>query len=146
LRHDPRIASTLARTLFSTVHGTVSIYTRRHIHGCQLRSPDDNRCACPKWIYAKARDGRASQQAANTPSFTEACELALKILKGFDPEIQAAREIIARTEVCCVIHPATKMVCPRCIAAKGGRATARTHSHAELAAYGRMGGRPKKQS
>jgi hypothetical protein len=132
LRHDPRIASTLARTLFSTVHGTVSIYTRRHIHGCQLRSPDDNRCAC--------------QQAANTPSFTEACELALKILKGFDPEIQAAREIIARTEVCCVIHPATKMVCPRCIAAKGGRATARTHSHAELAAYGRMGGRPKKQS
>jgi hypothetical protein len=132
LRDNTRTAPTLARTLFSTVHGTVSIYTRRHIHGCQLQSPDDNRCACPKWIYSKARDGRASQQAANTRSFTEACELALKLLKGFDPEIRAAREITSRKEARCVIHPMALLFCPRCIAVEGGRTTARRHSHAQL--------------
>jgi hypothetical protein len=61
--------------------------------GCPLTSPNQNGCACPKWIYAKARDGKAVQQVAGTPSFTEACQHAQKILKGFDPEIRAAREI-----------------------------------------------------
>ena len=41
----------------------------------------------------------------------------------------------------CKVHN-TALVCPRCIAAKGGKATARKHSHAQLASWGRMGGRP----
>jgi hypothetical protein len=48
-------------------------------------------------------------------------------------------------EICCAIHGITKLICPRCIAAKGGRKTARTHSHEQLSAYGRLGGRPKKK-
>jgi hypothetical protein len=39
----------------------------------------------------------------------------------------------------------TVLICPRCIAANGGKATARRHSHAQLAAWGRSGGRPKKK-
>jgi site-specific recombinase XerD len=81
------------RTIFSSQHGAAHVYTRRHINGCQLTSPNENRCSCPKWIYSKPKTGKAAQQAAGTPSFTEACERAQKILKGFDPEIRAAREI-----------------------------------------------------
>lgn len=93
----PRAESLRNRTIFSSLHGVAHVYTRRHIHGCTLRSPEQNHCACPKWIYSKARDGKAVQQAARTPSFTEAAELAQKILKGFDPEIRAAREITSPT-------------------------------------------------
>jgi integrase len=82
-----------ARTVFSSIHGAAHVYTRRHIHGCAHTSPNQNHCSCPKWIYSKPRAGKAAQQAAGTPSFTEACELAQRILKGFDPEIRAAREI-----------------------------------------------------
>lgn len=73
--------------------GTVRVYTRRHINGCQLSTPDHNHCSCPKWIYSKARGGRAAQKTANTPSFAEACGQAQKILRGFDPEISEARAI-----------------------------------------------------
>jgi integrase len=83
----------LAKTTFSSIYGSVRVYTRRHINGCELGDPNDQRCSCPKWIYAKPRDGRAVQKAAKSPSFTEACADAQRILKGFDPEIRAAREI-----------------------------------------------------
>lgn len=85
----------LAKTVFSSLYGTVRVYTRRHIHGCQLTHPDQQHCSCPKWIYAKARGSKPRQQAASTPSYTEACEVAQKMLKGFDPEIRAARELVA---------------------------------------------------
>ena len=42
------------------------------------------------------------------------------------------------------MHPLTRMQCPRCIAAAGGKTTARTHSHAQMVAWGRQGGRPQK--
>ena len=81
------------KTEFHSVYGTVIVYARRHINGCKFRDPNNCSCGCPKWIYAKPRGGRAVQKAAGTPSFTEACEHAHKILKGFDPEIAAARKV-----------------------------------------------------
>lgn len=42
----------------------------------------------------------------------------------------------------CLTHPLTRLVCPRCIAAKGGKATAHKYSHETLARWGRSGGRP----
>jgi hypothetical protein len=48
--------------------------------------------------------------------------------------------------VCCPVHPKTRMVCPRCIARKGGNTTARRHTHEQLSAWGARGGRPKKKS
>jgi len=44
----------------------------------------------------------------------------------------------------CPKHPKTRMVCPRCIAAKGGKATHAKHRE-EQAAWGRRGGRPRKK-
>lgn len=80
-----------SRALFSSIYGSVRVYTRRHINGCPLVGPNFNHCSCPKWVYSKARDGKPRQKAAGTPSFTEACEQAHRILKGFDPEIAHAR-------------------------------------------------------
>ena len=48
-------------------------------------------------------------------------------------------------EVYCHIHPLTVMVCPRCIAKKGGQATAKKYGTKQLASWGREGGRPKKK-
>jgi integrase len=84
------------KTISKTDYGAVRVYTRRHINGCQLKSVADNLCSCPKWIYAKARGEAAHQIAAKTSSFTEACSKAQRILKGFDPEIRAARLTIAQ--------------------------------------------------
>jgi integrase len=81
------------KTAFTSLHGVVIVYTRRHIYGCKFRDPNENRCGCPKWLYSKPRGGKAVQKAAQTCSFTEACGDAQRILKGFDPEIIAAREI-----------------------------------------------------
>jgi hypothetical protein len=72
--------------VLSSSHGSVHVYTRRHINGCTRVDPNDNRCSCPKWIYSKARGGKPSQRAARTPSFIEACSIARKILEGFDRE------------------------------------------------------------
>jgi hypothetical protein len=52
---------------------------------------------------------------------------------------------VPKKEVYCHIHPMTVLICPRCIAADGGKSTARKHSHEQLARWGRMGGRPKKK-
>jgi len=48
--------------------------------------------------------------------------------------------------ICCPVHSKTRLVCPRCIARKGGNTTARRHSHEQLSAWGARGGRPKKKS
>jgi hypothetical protein len=50
------------------------------------------------------------------------------------------------TQHYCAQHPETRLICPRCIAAKGGKTTALRHTHKQLAAWGRAGGRPKKKS
>jgi integrase len=81
------------KTEFRSIHGSVIVYTRRHINGCKLRDRNENRCSCPKWLYSKPKNGRAVQRAAGTPSFTEASEAAQRLLKGFDPEIAKARQI-----------------------------------------------------
>jgi hypothetical protein len=45
----------------------------------------------------------------------------------------------------CTIHPLTKLVCPRCIASKGGQRTAKRYGTAQLSRWGSQGGRPKKK-
>jgi integrase len=81
------------KVVFASLYGIVRVYTRRHINGCSFTDPNQQRCSCPKWIYSNPKAGQAQRLAAGTPSFTEACEKAQKILKGLDPEIRAAREI-----------------------------------------------------
>ncbi|MGC1452069.1 MAG: tyrosine-type recombinase/integrase [Candidatus Sulfotelmatobacter sp.] len=81
------------KTAYKSLYGKVVVYTRRHINGCKLRDPNETKCTCPKWIYSKPRGGKAVQKAAGTPSYTEACDHARETLRGFDPEIIAAREI-----------------------------------------------------
>ncbi len=81
------------KTAFTSLHGTVIVYTRRHTKPCKLRNPNENLCSCSKWIYIKPRGGKAVQKALGTSSYTEAVAEAQRILKGFDPEIIAAREI-----------------------------------------------------
>lgn len=45
----------------------------------------------------------------------------------------------------CHIHQLTVLVCPLCNASKGGRATARRHTHEQLSRWGRSGGRGNKK-
>jgi integrase len=85
-RSDP-----LAPAWLKNIYGAVRVYTRAHLAPCAATSLDFTSCACPKWIYAKPRDGKARRFAAQTPSFAEALEAAAQVLKGFDPEIAAAR-------------------------------------------------------
>ena len=80
------------KTVFTTIFGTTIVYTPRHINGCNLRDRNENHCSCPKWIYMKKRGGKAIQRAVRSPSFTEACAEAQRILRSFDPEIAKARE------------------------------------------------------
>jgi hypothetical protein len=47
--------------------------------------------------------------------------------------------------VFCNIHLGTKLVCPRCIAAKGGTNTAKKYGSDQLSRWGAKGGRPKKK-
>lgn len=44
----------------------------------------------------------------------------------------------------CQVHPNTKVVCPRCIGAAGGKATVSKH-HADLSEWGKKGGRGRRK-
>jgi hypothetical protein len=44
----------------------------------------------------------------------------------------------------CRKHPDVRLVCPVCFAARGGKTTAKRHTSEQLAAWGAMGGRPRK--
>ena len=46
-------------------------------------------------------------------------------------------------ETYCAMHPMTRLICPRCIGKKGGKATTRKYRK-NLSRWGRKGGRPKK--
>jgi integrase len=81
------------KTILKTDYGCVRVYVRRHIGECRLRDPNEVNCGCPLWFYLSPENGRAVQQAAKTSSFTEAIVKAKRVLKAFDPEIAAAREI-----------------------------------------------------
>jgi integrase len=88
-----RPAPVAQKIVFKTRFGTVRVYTRRHINGCPLQSVNEQHCSCPKWIYCSPKEGQPQRRAIGTPSFTEACEEAQEILRGWDPAIRAAREI-----------------------------------------------------
>lgn len=45
----------------------------------------------------------------------------------------------------CAIHTDTKLVCPKCMATKGGAATAAKHGNKQMQDWGKLGGRPKKK-
>jgi hypothetical protein len=44
----------------------------------------------------------------------------------------------------CSKHPETALICPRCIAARGGKKTAKKHK-AKLSKWGKQGGRGRKK-
>jgi hypothetical protein len=44
----------------------------------------------------------------------------------------------------CKEHPATELVCPRCLGKRGGKALAKSHSSAYFSKLGKLGGRPRK--
>lgn len=46
----------------------------------------------------------------------------------------------------CPEHPETPMICPRCIARKGGASTAKKYGTLQLAAWGSAGGRRRKKA
>ena len=71
--------------------GTVRPYTR-HLSRCKHRSKKDyNSCDCPKWLYVNREGEEPSRYSLMTPSWAEAMEEAMAVLKGFDPEIAAMR-------------------------------------------------------
>jgi hypothetical protein len=87
---ESEFARSQARGKFfiSSRWGTVYVYTRRHLDGCRGISRFSCLCPCPKWIYSKPRGGgRARQESAHTSSFAEACEIARKILDGFESQV-----------------------------------------------------------
>lgn len=76
--------------------GTVRPYTR-HSPTCKHRNKKDhNACSCPKWLYVN-REGEAPRRySIGTPSWTEALDEAMAVLKSFDPEIAAVRSAIKK--------------------------------------------------
>jgi hypothetical protein len=44
----------------------------------------------------------------------------------------------------CAVHTDTELVCPKCLAAKGGETTAEKHAE-KLSGWGKLGGRPRKK-
>jgi hypothetical protein len=52
---------------------------------------------------------------------------------------------MAAKEYYCPKHPLTVLVCPRCIAARGGKATAKKYGSVQLSRWGAAGGRPPKK-
>lgn len=70
--------------------GTVRVYTRKHFAPCALTNRNENYCSCPKWIYFRAVNVPAKRQAAKTPHFSEACEIAEAIFRSFKLEIVRA--------------------------------------------------------
>jgi hypothetical protein len=91
---------------------------------------------------------RASFQTAVVDRFPTLAHLLAKpdgvqLLRAVWEVLQGAE---AEEEICCPIHPLTLLVCPRCIASKGGAATAIKYTHEQLARWGRKGGRPRKKA
>jgi hypothetical protein len=71
--------------------GTVRPYTR-HLRSCKHRSKTDhNNCNCPKWLYVNREGEEPRRYSLNTPSWSEAMDEAMAVLKSFDPELAAAR-------------------------------------------------------
>src|SRR5271154_2914182 len=90
-------AATAHNVIFSSLHASVRVYTRRHINGCTLQDDNQQNCRCPKWFYVSPRDGGAPyRKSIGTGDFTEACDEARKVLKGFDPEIREFRRLKKR--------------------------------------------------
>jgi integrase len=72
--------------------GTVRPYTR-HLARCKHHSKKDhNSCDCPKWLYVNREGEVPRRYTLMTPSWAEAMEEAMAVLKGFDPEIAAIRD------------------------------------------------------
>ena len=79
---------------FQTIHGTVKPYTR-HLSGCTRK---DDSCNCPKWLYEHRKGCERRRYTLNTPSMADAIRKAQEILRGFDPEIAAARAVTEKRD------------------------------------------------
>lgn len=83
---------------FKNTYGSVKPYTR-HTSACPHRhKKDHNACSCPKWLYVNRRGEQPYRRTLNTPSWAETQGIAADTLKGFDPEIAAARAAKKKTE------------------------------------------------
>ena len=49
-----------------------------------------------------------------------------------------------KRKVFCPKHPDTALVCPRCAAAKGGKAMVKKYSQEQMREWSKRGGRPRK--
>jgi len=91
-----RLPATVHNVVFSGLYGSVRVYTRRHINACLLQDDNQQNCGCPKWMYVSPRGAAPYRKSAGTGDFTEACDEARKVLKGFDPvdpEVQELRKL-----------------------------------------------------
>jgi integrase len=79
---------------FKSVYGTVKPYTR-HVSGCKVKNDS---CNCPKWLYEHRKGCERRRYSLGTPSMKEARDKASEILRGFDPEIAAARAVTAKRD------------------------------------------------
>lgn len=71
--------------------GTVRPYTR-HTSACpHKRKRDYPNCRCAKWLYTNKRGEKPERYTLNTYSWVETQRIAADTLRGFDPEIAAAR-------------------------------------------------------
>jgi integrase len=72
-------------------YGTAKPYTR-HISACtHAEDPDYNKCSCPKWLFTYRKGQKPRRFTLETPSWAEAVRKAHETLRGWDPEIAAAR-------------------------------------------------------
>ncbi len=97
---DPKrkgLCALLLRTSFSLRFTPACASIRgASINGCPLDDDNQQNCHCPKWFYVSPRGAAPYRKSAGIGSFTEACDEARRILKGFDPidpEIQELRKL-----------------------------------------------------
>jgi integrase len=77
-----------------SAYGMVRPYTR-HLEGCKSKN---NACHCPKWLYEHRKGAKPRRYTLITPSWSEAQSIASKTLEGFNPDIAAARALVAQSD------------------------------------------------
>jgi site-specific recombinase XerD len=98
----------LTGNLLRSGFGSVHAYTR-HTKTC-TNGRADNRCKCPKWLYVwDAQTREKTRRTLNTPSWAEAQRIASETLRGMDPEIAAARQLVQKDETKTTVKAAMQL-------------------------------------
>jgi integrase len=83
---------------FKNSFGTAKPYTR-HLKNCiHQDQSNQNTCRCPKWLYERRKGEKAQRRSLTTPSWADAQRIASETLRGFDPDIAAARATVVVSE------------------------------------------------